>query len=384
MSKDFANGSEESAMSEKKEIELKEQNATDKHKDREEDRDKHNDKDKKKKRDDEIEYKIFEFETKNEQNKKETYKIKMPERVEAKVLLPFETLEEQQKSKKAKKLWTLSDGTGFVLRESSKMLAAYLPTLKRYIKGKIVLELGSGFGMPSIAAIKNGAKYTYITDKDPLVLNLIPKIFEVNDIPKHKYHCQSLLWNNWTECQALLQHLESTHPHQFIDVIFCSDCIYTQKGTYDLLCTWIYLFWKYFHGCQQQIEKERQRSATTNTTTPNYLASEDSIEMSDTSNVSSLDSFLSTLPNSFLLQSRFRQTLSCEQIDLIYSDAPVVILSLSHHLFSDNPHNSFQSYWQSFLRSALSFHFHCISLFSDSSSHLFIFSYDDRDLFFTP
>ena len=54
-------------------------------------------------------------------------------------------------------------------------------------KSTVLLDVGTGSGILSIAALKLGARYACGTDLDPCAINAVKENMEVNGIPEDKY-----------------------------------------------------------------------------------------------------------------------------------------------------------------------------------------------------
>eukprot|EP01084_Bolivina_argentea_P240628 404180_1 len=99
----------------------------------------------------------------------------------------------------------------------NKQLISQLFKLESYICGKVVLELGSGFGIPSIVSLYLGAKYVYTTDGNDDILSILPIIFNKNNISDSKYTIKKLTYNNFNNFQL------NAHKHKHIDIILASN-----------------------------------------------------------------------------------------------------------------------------------------------------------------
>lgn len=80
------------------------------------------------------------------------------------------------------------------LDHATDIMIDYLPNISKYLDNKIILELGCGFGAPSIAAIKLGAKFVYATDNDSYLLKSIPIVFNQNKIKPNKYSFVNIIF----------------------------------------------------------------------------------------------------------------------------------------------------------------------------------------------
>ena len=60
--------------------------------------------------------------------------------------------------------------------------------IKKYVtEDTVLLDVGTGSGILSIAALKLGARYACGTDLDPCAINAVKENMEVNGIPEDKY-----------------------------------------------------------------------------------------------------------------------------------------------------------------------------------------------------
>jgi len=89
------------------------------------------------------------------------------------------------------------------------------------VRGKRVLELGCGLGVPSIAAARAGAE-VLATDADPDALALLDRNAEANDAPLET----ALI--KWSEADALLER----GP---FDLVLASDVLYERTSVVPLL-----------------------------------------------------------------------------------------------------------------------------------------------------
>ena len=102
--------------------------------------------------------------------------------------------------------------TGLALWRGAEILAEYLVNHSELVKGKQVLELGSGMGLVGTVAHYLGADHVYLTDGDSTVLeNLQYNINQLQDCDT--ISCRQLIWGK-----------DSNLPMQ--NVILAADCLY--------------------------------------------------------------------------------------------------------------------------------------------------------------
>eukprot|EP00980_Cylindrotheca_fusiformis_P004559 scaffold975_cov90-Cylindrotheca_fusiformis.AAC.2 len=86
--------------------------------------------------------------------------------------------------------------TGLALWSCSQILSGYLADNANFVKGKNVLELGSGLGLCGIMSYLLGASKVIATDGDLDVLQNLRYNMKQNDIPVHtsSVSCPQLIW----------------------------------------------------------------------------------------------------------------------------------------------------------------------------------------------
>jgi len=126
-------------------------------------------------------------------------------------------------------------GTGSTVWPAAELLVELCP---RHVKGKRVLELGSGTGLLGIVAAASGASAVTLTDL-PSILTLLKANVARNSFVQH-YGCavkvQPLVWND-TDLQPFVQ--------AGFDLVVCADVVYQQAHTEALLPTLVELL----RGC---------------------------------------------------------------------------------------------------------------------------------------
>ncbi|KDQ64981.1 hypothetical protein JAAARDRAFT_117033 [Jaapia argillacea MUCL 33604] len=111
-----------------------------------------------------------------------------------------------------------SPGCGGIAWPAGEVLATYLARRGREsLRGKTILELGSGTGLVGlVAGILGGS--VWITDQSPLLENMVRNV-EINDLS----HCVSVAELNWGE--PISQEL--SRP---ADMILAADCVYSEPA----------------------------------------------------------------------------------------------------------------------------------------------------------
>ena len=120
----------------------------------------------------------------------------------------------------------IEDTTGLGVWCASLVMARWLASSSMVdrMKGKRVLELGAGCGIPALAAAVHGSPASVaITDLNPETIDNILHNIGLNGCDKEVVTAASIDWGD-----------ESTYPPEKLDVVVCSDCIY-QKDIVPLL-----------------------------------------------------------------------------------------------------------------------------------------------------
>lgn len=109
---------------------------------------------------------------------------------------------------------------GTIVWPAAISLSQYLQRFQEICKEKVVLELGSGLGLPGIVAGTLGAKKVYLTEQPPLddlLRQNLRNLLELDN--SYVYNVQVLDWES-----------PIAEIYDKIDVILISDCIY--EGLY--------------------------------------------------------------------------------------------------------------------------------------------------------
>ncbi|KAG6461616.1 hypothetical protein O3G_MSEX012745 [Manduca sexta] len=128
----------------------------------------------------------------------------------------------------------LSAGYSFYTWPSAPLLAWYLWTQRRNLRGLRVLELGCGTGLPGILAAKCGARVT-LTDSVALPRSLrhLAACCEANGlVPNRDVKITGLAWG------LLLADVHNLRP---VDLLLASDCFYEPTQFEEILSTVAYL-----------------------------------------------------------------------------------------------------------------------------------------------
>jgi predicted nicotinamide N-methyase len=117
------------------------------------------------------------------------------------------------------------DSTAFTVWDGGLLLADYLQTFPELVKGKTVLELGSGMGLAGLVAAALGAKYVLLTDLSHVV-DLLKRNIQENESLWRDAGCQDV------QCAVLDWFNPDTLPQPFNsrsgwDVIILADCVWT-------------------------------------------------------------------------------------------------------------------------------------------------------------
>lgn len=125
-------------------------------------------------------------------------------------------------------------GYSFYTWASAPLLAWYLWTQRRVLRGVRVLELGCGTGLPGILAAKCGARVT-LTDSVALPRSLrhLAACCEANGLtPDRDVQILGLAWGLF---------LADVHNLRPVDLILASDCFYEPTQFEEVLSTVAYL-----------------------------------------------------------------------------------------------------------------------------------------------
>ena len=102
-------------------------------------------------------------------------------------ILIIPSWEEVKPEDREKLLIQIDPGTAFGtgMHETTQLC---IRQIKKYVKpDTVLLDVGTGSGILSIAALKLGARYACGTDLDPCAINAVKENMEVNGIPEDKY-----------------------------------------------------------------------------------------------------------------------------------------------------------------------------------------------------
>lgn len=121
----------------------------------------------------------------------------------------------------------VEDTTGFGIWCASLVMARWMASLagdEEKFKGKTVVELGAGCGIPGLALARHGApKHLIVTDLNPTTVENLQYNVDLNEMTNMASAC-TIDWDD-----------ESTWPSSHdVNVVICSDCIY-QKSIVPLL-----------------------------------------------------------------------------------------------------------------------------------------------------
>jgi len=108
--------------------------------------------------------------------------------------------------------------TGFLLWDSAVHMVEYLLQRRGIIKGRNIVELGCGLGLPGFVCAQLGARKVGLTDR-PLVVKLCSKGVDLNELPNVFAECLE-----WRDGDALNLKEKSFGGH--VDIIIACDCIF--------------------------------------------------------------------------------------------------------------------------------------------------------------
>ncbi len=140
----------------------------------------------------------------------------------------------------------------------NKQLISQLFKLESYICNKVVLEFGSGFGIPSIVSLYLGAKYVYATDGNDDILGVLPIIFNKNNISDSKYCIKKLIYNNFNN-------FEFVETKKHIDIILASNIFNTNiQNSLNFYETIEHFFDNYIHKQRKKFFKKQKNEYKNN------------------------------------------------------------------------------------------------------------------------
>ncbi|KAI1918607.1 Protein N-terminal and lysine N-methyltransferase efm7 [Ophidiomyces ophidiicola] len=129
---------------------------------------------------------------------------------------------------------------GYLLWNAGRIVSDYLEArADSWVRGKSVLELGAGAGLPSLVCAIEGAKTVVVTDypDEALIDNLrinaarCQELIQSNSPFPLSLHAQGYLWG--ADPSALLSYLES--PEEGFDVLILADVIYNHPQHHNLI-----------------------------------------------------------------------------------------------------------------------------------------------------
>ncbi|XP_076471986.1 protein N-lysine methyltransferase METTL21A-like isoform X2 [Babylonia areolata] len=139
-------------------------------------------------------------------------------------------------------------GVAGVVWDSAVVLSEYLTAHQEIVRGKRVLELGSGTGLVGMAAALAGGEVTFTERAEPLE-HLQAAVNSNLDPSCHHFHVLEL---DWTQDHSHL-------PQSSFDVILGADIIYIEETFPDLLRTLLHFMGPQTHvllSCKIRYEKD--------------------------------------------------------------------------------------------------------------------------------
>ncbi|CAD6190334.1 unnamed protein product [Caenorhabditis auriculariae] len=112
-------------------------------------------------------------------------------------------------------------GVSGVLWESAVVLAQYLHQSRGLVKGKRILELGAGLGLPSMVVLDGGAFHVFATDQ-MFALPRLRQNVQTNLSPEIQRHCD-------ITCLDWFHPENSTDRIQDVEVIIGADLVYNRE-----------------------------------------------------------------------------------------------------------------------------------------------------------
>jgi predicted nicotinamide N-methyase len=137
------------------------------------------------------------------------------------------------------------DLTGQVLWPVSVLLGHYLASTSgsHRIRGRSVVELGAGTGLPGLVAAKTGAAKVAVTDGNPVVLDLLSQNVSTLRRQHESSSCelaaQQCVWGDRTHCHRLLRKMDDV-----VDVVVAADVVQWPAVVEPLLHTVKAFLWK--------------------------------------------------------------------------------------------------------------------------------------------
>ena len=123
------------------------------------------------------------------------------------------------------------DSTGLDVWPAAARLCSYLAGAPSLVRGRRVLELGAGAGLPGIVAGLIGAGTVTLTDGEPLAVSLARRTAALNGLgegPSCRFH--HLDWR-----EPRLSSAAAAAAAEGADVVMASDCLYVTRDAPHLL-----------------------------------------------------------------------------------------------------------------------------------------------------
>lgn len=125
---------------------------------------------------------------------------------------------------------------GHLLWNAGQVIARYVEdNAMTLIKGKVVLELGAGAGLPSLICVKEGAEKVVVTDYPDaeLIENLQYNIEHITSQQQNQIVAKGYLWGN--DVQPLLEELDASE--QSFDILILADILFNHSEHEKLVLT---------------------------------------------------------------------------------------------------------------------------------------------------
>ena len=127
-----------------------------------------------------------------------------------------------------------------------------------YFEGKVVLELGSGFGIPSLISLSLGAKHVFVTDGDPSLVAAVRRIFERNKVPEDRFTAKRLLFAERGDAAAVAAECRRRLKQQSVGLLVAADVLSSEQTASALFET-VSFFFERFHDEQRRLFRARKR-----------------------------------------------------------------------------------------------------------------------------
>lgn len=116
------------------------------------------------------------------------------------------------------------DTTGYGIWAASLVMARWMTSISERFRGKTVLELGAGCGVPGLAtAFYSEAKQVYVTDLNPRTVSNLH--FNI-DLNQNKVSPSGVAWKDRVRAMPINWEDPKTWPDEKIDYVIGSDLIY--------------------------------------------------------------------------------------------------------------------------------------------------------------